>query len=102
MSTLEILNTFPQSCTTLPKFFNALETHGSYYNAYLRVKKELIDAHLVGFKLNEAYEKEIFLTADGILVLDHLKVIEQILEKNLQAIPLPCPAPAPQTSTIPE
>ena len=63
-------------------FSKNLEKEGqSYYNAYLRVKKLLLDSGLIKFKLNESNEKVIYLTDKGKTVLDKLREVETLIQK---------------------
>lgn len=78
--TLQILGSFDNNEAVQAKFFEKFEKEGeSYYNAYLRVKKLLLDSGLIKFKLNDANEKVIYLTDKGKAVLNKLKDIEDIV-----------------------
>jgi predicted transcriptional regulator len=78
--TLQILGTFENHEAIQSKFFERFEKEGeSYYNAYLRVRKALLDAGLIKFKLNENNEKMIYLTEKGQQLLSKLGEIEKII-----------------------
>lgn len=77
--TLKVLGTFDNSEAVQSQFFEKFEEANSYYNAYLRVKKALLDSDLIKFKLNENNEKVIYLTDKGKTVLDKLQEIENLI-----------------------
>ena len=80
--TLQILGSFENNEAVQAKFFEKFEKEGqSYYNAYLRVKKLLLDSGLIKFKLNESNEKVIYLTDKGKTVLDKLREVETLIQK---------------------
>jgi predicted transcriptional regulator len=80
--TLEVLGNFDNHEAIQSKFFESFEASNSYYNAYLRVKKLLLDSGLIKFKLNDNNEKVIFLTEKGKEVLGKIKEIEDIIHEN--------------------
>jgi len=81
--TLQILGSFDNNEAVQSKFFEKFEKDGeSYYNAYLRVKKLLLDSGLIKFKLNEANEKVIYLTEKGKSVLTKLNDIEDLVKSS--------------------
>lgn len=77
--TLKVLGSFDKCEAVQSKFFEKFEQSESYYNAYLRVKKQLLDTELIKFKLNENNEKVIFLTDKGKKVLEKMEEIEKII-----------------------
>lgn len=76
---LIVLGSFDNQEAIQSKFFEKFENEQSYYNAYLRVKKLLLDSGLIKFKLNESNEKVIFLTEKGKKLLGKLKEFDEIL-----------------------
>ena len=79
--TLEVLGNFEAQEAVQSKFFESFDASSSYYNAYLRVKKLLLDVGLIKFKLNDANEKVIYLTEKGKDVLKKIQEIETIIAK---------------------
>lgn len=79
--TMEILNSFPNSEAIQTEFFNKLVEIESYPNTYFRVKKDLLDHHLIAYKLNDKNEKVIFLTDKGREVWNRIQEIEKVLKK---------------------
>jgi len=77
--TLEVLGSFENFEAVQSKFFEKFEESQSYYNAYLRVKKILLDTDLIRFKLNENNDKVIALTEKGKKVLNKIKEIEDMM-----------------------
>ncbi len=68
------------SCS-LTEFFEKLEVEeNSYYNAFFRVKEDLLELRLIEFKKNRAKERVIRLTPKGVRVVRILKEINQIIE----------------------
>ncbi|MHA1720747.1 MAG: hypothetical protein ACTSWX_14335 [Promethearchaeota archaeon] len=78
--TLSVLDSFEKKEAVQAKFFEKFEASDSYYNAYLRVKKSLLDTGLIKFKLNDANEKVIYLTEKGQKVLKKINEIEKLIE----------------------
>ena len=78
--TLKVLGEFDQYEAVQGKFFEKFEQSQSYYNAYLRVKKILLETGLIKFKLNEQNEKVIYLSDKGQTVLKKLEEIEKLIE----------------------
>jgi len=76
---LEILNEFNNYEAKEKDFFNALKTNESYLNEYYRVKKELLDYKLIAYKLDDNFNKVIFLTDKGKQVYEKLEGIEFLL-----------------------
>ena len=64
----------------LGRYFEKFEENDSYYNAYLRVKKSLLEISLIKFKLNDENEKVIYLTEKGLKVLRKMEEIEKLLD----------------------
>lgn len=78
--TLQILGTFDNNEAIQSQFFERFEKEGdSYYNAYLRVRKSLLDSGLIKFKLNENNEKMIYLTDKGKDILRKIGEIENLI-----------------------
>jgi len=78
--TLTVLNSFDNKEAVQARFFEKFEESDSYYNAYLRVKKSLLDTGLIKFKLNDANEKVIYLTEKGLKVLKKINEIEKLID----------------------
>jgi hypothetical protein len=77
--TLKVLGSFENAEAVQAKFFEKFEESESYYNAYLRVKKQLLDSELIKFKLNDSNEKVIYLTEKGKQVLQKMNEIEELI-----------------------
>ena len=77
--TLKVLGQFDNTEAVQSQFFEKFEEANSYYNAYLRVKKSLLESDLIKFKLNDNNEKVIYLTEKGKDVLNKLQEIENII-----------------------
>ncbi len=78
--TLKVLGSFENYEAVQSKFFEKFEESDSYYNAYLRVKRMLLESDLVKFKLNENNEKVIYLTDKGKKLLTKLEDIEKLMD----------------------
>jgi predicted transcriptional regulator len=74
-----ILGSFPAHEAAQTQFFNQIKTAGTYYNAYLRIKPQLLAAQLIAFKLNDQNDKVIYLTTKGNQVLAKLQELDTIL-----------------------
>ncbi|XEO76470.1 hypothetical protein WKT22_01494 [Candidatus Lokiarchaeum ossiferum] len=77
--TLKVLGAFDKQEAVQSKFFEKFEESESYYNAYLRVKKNLLESQLIKFKLNDNNEKVIYLTDKGKEVLQKMEEIEELI-----------------------
>ena len=77
--TLKVLGAFELQEAVQSKFFEKFEESESYYNAYLRVKKNLLESQLIKFKLNDNNEKVIYLTDKGKEVLLKMEEIEILI-----------------------
>ena len=77
--TLQLLSTFENYETLQSTFIDHINTGDSYYNAFLRVKKDLLDSGLIKYKLNNENQKMIYLTEKGSLMLKKINEIENIL-----------------------
>ena len=61
---------------TLPEFFEKLENEEkSYYNAFFRVKEDLLKMGLISYRRNRDRERVIQLTPKGIKIVRILKEI---------------------------
>ncbi|MHA1727300.1 MAG: hypothetical protein ACTSWY_01050 [Promethearchaeota archaeon] len=80
--TLEVLNKFEKHEAKEKTFFKTLKDENSYLNEFYRVKDELIDFKLIGYKLDadDNYNKVIFLTDRGKEVLNKIRSIESLLK----------------------
>lgn len=78
--TIFILYSAKNYSLILPIFFERLEEIGSYYNAFFRVKDELLKYELIEYKKNRNKEKIIALTDKGIDIAQILKRIEMLIE----------------------
>lgn len=63
-----------------PEFFERLSEMGSYYNAFFRVKDDMINHGLIEFKKNRTEEKIIRLTKKGIDITKILKKIDTLVD----------------------
>jgi predicted transcriptional regulator len=74
------------SCT-LPDFFEKLEfEENSYYNAFFRVKSDLLTLGLIEFGRNRSKEKVIKLTQKGVKIVRILKEIRTIFNQDYELI----------------
>lgn len=80
--TLEILDTLNDDGVEETEFFAHLKNAGSYLNEFYRVKKELLEYGLISYKLNEDYNKVIFLTDTGRKVLEMTEEINEVMLKT--------------------
>lgn len=64
---------------SLPIFFERLTEFGSYYNAFFRVKNEMVDFGVIEYKKSRNKERMIGLTPKGIKIVQILKQIEDLL-----------------------
>lgn len=65
---------------TLPEFFEKLEEQGSYYNAFFRIKSEMLKYDLLLNKKNRNKEKVLALTQKGVDIVKILKSIDDLLD----------------------
>jgi len=77
--TLEILSEFKKFEAKEKDFFQALKTNESYLNEFYRVKSDLLQFGLVAYKLDEEYNKVIYLTEKGQEILEKINGIETML-----------------------
>ena len=61
-------------------FFKALKKNQSYLNSFFRVKADLLKNGLVAYKLNQDYEKVIFLTTKGKELFKKVSEIETLVQ----------------------
>lgn len=79
--TLEILDAFPDSAAKEVVFFDALRECGSYLNEFYRVKGNLLKYNMIGYRLDDDYDKVIFLTEQGREVLQRLDELNRFVLK---------------------
>ncbi|MCP4762675.1 MAG: hypothetical protein GY870_12920 [archaeon] len=77
--TLEILEKYKKNEAKETDFFQKLKDNDSYLNEFYRVKKDLIECKLIGYKLDENYNKVIFLTEKGKTFLAKIKEINELI-----------------------
>lgn len=65
---------------TLPEFFEKLEEQGSYYNAFFRIKPEMLKYDILLNKKNRNKEKVLALTQKGVDIVKILKSIDDLLD----------------------
>lgn len=65
---------------TLPEFFEKLEEQGSYYNAFFRIKSEMLRYNILLNKKNRNKEKVLALTQKGVDIVKILKSIDDLLD----------------------
>ena len=71
---------------SLPEFFEKLEQEEhSYYNAFFRVKEDLLKLGLIEYRRNRYKEKVIQLSSKGIKIVKILKEIEKIMAMDSEA-----------------
>ena len=78
--TLEILNTFKKKEATQNKFFKTLKKNKSYLNSFFRVKTDLLQKGLIAYKLDETFEKVIYMTEKGQELLKMVTEIEELVQ----------------------
>jgi predicted transcriptional regulator len=76
---MDVLNNVPNKEVAQSKFFNDLKKNDSYPNTYFRVKDDLLNYKIIGYKLNHENEKVIFLTEKGKEIMEKIEQIEDIL-----------------------
>ena len=76
METLELLYVSDSAELKQSEFYSKIKSNNSYVNRFFRVKGELTQNNLIGYKLDENYDKVIFLTTKG------KKLHEMIVELN--------------------
>jgi len=65
---------------SLPEFFERLEEMGSYYNAFFRIKTDLIKYGILVTKKNRYNEKVLGLTKKGVMIAKILRNIDDLLD----------------------
>jgi hypothetical protein len=65
---------------SLPEFFERLEEIGSYYNAFFRIKDDLIKYGILVTKKNRYKEKVLGLTKKGVMIAKILRNIDDLLD----------------------
>ncbi len=78
--TLEILNSFQEGEATQNLFFKTLKKNKSYLNSFFRVKGDLLKKGLIAYKLDEEYEKVIYLTEKGNELINKISEIETLVK----------------------
>jgi predicted transcriptional regulator len=78
--TLEILNSFQKGEATQNLFFKTLKKNKSYLNSFFRVKGDLLDKGLIAYKLDEEYEKVIYMTEKGKELYKQIGEIEALVQ----------------------
>lgn len=78
--TLEILNSFQEGEATQNLFFKTLKKNKSYLNSFFRVKGDLLDKGLIAYKLDEEYEKVIYMTEKGKELYKQIGEIEALVQ----------------------
>lgn len=82
---METLDTFPDRQAREPDFFNALKKCGSYLNEFYRVKDALLNHGLVAYKLDENYDKVIYLTDLGTEILERTAELDELMRQGREA-----------------
>ena len=77
--TLQILSEFPNHEAIQAKFFEKLSNTHSYPNSFFRVKSDLLECKIIGYKLNENNDKVIYLTEKGKKIIELLAQIDQLI-----------------------
>ena len=77
--TMDVLNKVPNKEVAQSVFFNNLKEIDSYPITYFRVKQDLLDYKIIGYKLNSENEKVIYLTEKGKNIMAKIEQIEDIL-----------------------
>lgn len=82
IETLLVLHQFP-NFEVLQKIFHIkLQEMGSYYQAYLRVKADMIHRQWIAFKLDQNYERVIFLTEKGQRLSQKINELENSFDQK--------------------
>ena len=70
---------------TLSEFFEILEQEKhSYYNAFFRVKEDLLTMGLIEYGRNRNKEKIIRLTSKGVKIVRILREINQMIDRDYE------------------
>ena len=78
--TLFVLYSAQNYSLSLPEFFERLEEMGSYYNAFFRIKTDLLKYGILVNKKNRYKEKVLGLTKKGVKIAKILKNIDDLLD----------------------
>ena len=85
--TLFALYSSKNHSSTLPEFFEKLEyEEKSYYNAFFRVKGDLLNLGLIEYRRNKNKEKIIRLTPKGIKIVRILKEINKLINMDYEIV----------------
>ena len=82
--TLYSLYTAQNYSLTLPQFFEKLEEKDSYYNAFFRIKQEMLKYDIISYKKNRYKEKVLSLTKKGVGIVKILKNIDEFLSLDFE------------------
>lgn len=80
--TLETLSEFKNNEAIESEFFQKLKEKNSYLNEFYRVKDELLRFGLIAYKLDEEYNKVVYITEKGKVLLNKIKKIDELLESD--------------------
>lgn len=80
--TLEMISEFKGYEAKQSDFFKKLKEHRSYLNSFFRVKDDLIEYKIIAYKLDDTFEKVIYLTDKGKELNEKISEIEDIIKKN--------------------
>ena len=85
--TLFALYSAKNHSSTLPEFFEKLEyEEHSYYNAFFRVKRDLLDLGLIEYRKNKSKEKILRLTPKGVKIVKILKEINKLIIMDYEVV----------------
>lgn len=82
IETLQVLNLFPNFEVVQNIFHSKLKEMGSYYQAHLRVREDLVHRQLISFKLDHNYDRVICLTEKGQRLCQIICEMETRLDQN--------------------
>lgn len=81
--TLTILNETKENGIKECEFFIKLKENNSYPNEFYRVKKYLINAGLIMYKLDDHYNKLLSITQKGIKILEKIEEIDKLFAEKI-------------------
>lgn len=79
--TISILSELDGNQAEESDFFKLIRERGYYLNDFYRVKDDMLESGIISYKLNEDYEKVLYLTEKGSEIKKYLEEIEKILQK---------------------
>ena len=84
LETLESLSKFKNMEVEQVEFFKNIKDKESNVNRFFRVKEDLLRWNLISYKLNDEYEKVIYLTEKGKKLYKKIISIEKLLKESIE------------------